>query len=79
MNYKSNYYKAHGLDQCDIIHCSNCGSVATQIHHVIYKSQCGTDDPSNLLPLCFTCHYEHHNNNSPTTEQLKEQLQNYTL
>ena len=72
MNYKENYFKHHGLDKCDVLLCKMCGQVAVDLHHVLYKSQLGTDDPENLIPLCYKCHSGHHNNNNPTTKQLKE-------
>jgi len=74
MNYKERYYKEKGLLKCDPIFCAVCGNIATNLHHVIYKSQCGTDDPSNLLPMCYICHASHHENNIPTTEELKKLL-----
>lgn len=33
-----------------------CSSTNVQIHHVIKKSQMGTNEPTNLLVLC----YDHH-------------------
>jgi len=32
-----------------------------QVHHIIPRSQGGTDNPENLLTLCLTCHDKHHN------------------
>lgn len=26
------------------------------VHHKVFRSQCGTDEPSNLITLCSTCH-----------------------
>ena len=72
MNYKEKYFKAKGLDKCDVLLCAVCSSVATQLHHVKYKSHGGTDDPDNLIPLCFNCHSGHHDKNDPTTEQLQK-------
>jgi len=74
MNYKEKYYKFYGLDKCDILFCANCFAKATQLHHIKYKSQGGTDDVKNLIPLCFTCHSRHHTRNEPTTEELKRLL-----
>lgn len=74
MSYKDNYYKSKGLDKCDFLPCACCSAPSVNLHHVIYRSHGGTDDPDNLLPLCFDCHFNHHNNNNPTTEQLKELL-----
>lgn len=69
-NYKEAYYKYYGLDKCDFLACKICGAEATQLHHLKYRSQLGSDHPLNLIPLCFKHHYEHHNNNKPTTEEL---------
>src|SRR4051812_12187767 len=37
-----------------------------EIHHLYYVSKGGSDDPANLLPLCPTCHQEHHVGKIPT-------------
>lgn len=71
MNYKEKYFKAKGLDKCDVLLCAVCGKLATQLHHIKYKSQLGTDEPDNLIPLCFEHHAGHHDRNNPTTEELK--------
>ena len=34
--------------------CDDYGGL--QIHHCIRKSQGGTDDPMNLITLCWKCH-----------------------
>jgi 5-methylcytosine-specific restriction endonuclease McrA len=44
-------------------HCANpnCRTVLTlDIHHIEYVSQEGSNEPSNLLPLCPNCHALHH-------------------
>lgn len=74
MNYKEKYYKSKGLDKCDVLFCAVCGKVATNLHHIKYKSQGGNDDVSNLIPLCYSCHASHHNKNIPTTKELKKLL-----
>lgn len=74
MNYKERYFKHHGLLPSDFLSCKSCGKPAVNLHHVVYRSQGGTDEPSNLIPLCFGCHSGHHDNNSPTTEELKDML-----
>lgn len=74
MNYKEKYYKSKGLEKCDVLLCAVCGKLASQLHHVTYKSHNGTDEPENLIPLCYDCHSKHHNNNNPTTQQLKDLL-----
>jgi 5-methylcytosine-specific restriction endonuclease McrA len=70
MNYKEKFYKYHGLDKCDFVYCVICGAVAIDLHHIIYRSQGGTDTPENLAPMCFKCHSDHHTNNKPTTKEI---------
>ena len=37
--------------------CAQCGNApATVAHHVVRKRDGGSDDPSNLLALCASCH-----------------------
>ena len=44
--------------------CQKCKAKNTklQVHHILYKSQRGTDTPSNLITLCSNCHDKVHNN-----------------
>lgn len=76
INYKTNYYKHYGLAQCDTLFCIICGRPAVNLHHVIHRSHGGTDDPSNLVPMCFNCHSGHHDRNDPTTEEILMKLDN---
>lgn len=32
-----------------------------EVHHIVYRSNCGSDDESNLITLCHTCHQLLHN------------------
>ncbi|MBB4287503.1 HNH endonuclease [Roseospira goensis] len=36
--------------------CRMCGKPAAHLDHILPKSRGGTDDPSNLQPLCHKCH-----------------------
>lgn len=36
--------------------CRRCGGVATIRHHVVERSDGGSDDDSNLVPMCRSCH-----------------------
>lgn len=36
--------------------CRCCGKPASHLDHIKPKASGGTDDPSNLQPLCATCH-----------------------
>lgn len=48
------------LDGC---RCRACGKTypLDPPHHIILKSQGGTDDLWNLITLCMTCHNQAHN------------------
>ena len=72
MNYKAKYYKQMGLDQCDPLYCVICQKIAVNLHHIQYKSQGGSDEYTNLAPLCFDHHDGHHTRNNPTTEEIRE-------
>lgn len=42
--------------------CQCCGSaVDLQIHHLVRRSQLGSDEFDNLITLCAECHGRHHN------------------
>ena len=32
-----------------------------EVHHIVFRSQCGSDEESNLITLCHTCHKDLHN------------------
>lgn len=32
-----------------------------EVHHIVFRSQGGSDDENNLITLCHTCHYNVHN------------------
>lgn len=36
--------------------CVRCDSPAEHAHHVLPRSFGGSDDPSNLVPVCSRCH-----------------------
>jgi len=69
MNYKQKYIKYFDYTPDENILCEVCGKVAVDIHHIVYRSQGGTDDIENLIALCRSCHNKAHNN-----ELTKEQL-----
>lgn len=48
--------------QRDNNQCQVCGGVATQLHHVLYKSYQGADISQNLICLCNKDHIRVHNN-----------------
>jgi hypothetical protein len=44
----------------DRFRCRGCAKPAADIHHIIFRSQGGTDDLSNLVALCRSCHEQAH-------------------
>ena len=40
--------------------CIYCGKEATDKHHIIFRSQGGTDSETNLARLCRGCHFAIH-------------------
>lgn len=42
--------------------CRWCGKRGEQVHHVLYRSQGGPDEPSNLILLCMEHHGVVHGN-----------------
>ncbi len=46
------------FDYCqdDFIPCENCSRKAVDIHHLVFRSQLGKDEISNLMALCRDCH-----------------------
>lgn len=42
--------------------CQQCKkkNVALHVHHIVYRSQGGSDDESNLITLCENCHHKLH-------------------
>ena len=53
-----NYLKALGysIADRDTILCERCGKTPCVIHHIVYKSQGGSDEYKNLIALCTGCH-----------------------
>lgn len=40
--------------------CRGCAKSADEVHHIVFRSQGGTDDPSNLVAICRGCHEQAH-------------------
>ncbi|MCL6611200.1 MAG: HNH endonuclease [Peptococcaceae bacterium] len=48
----------------DNYRCRGCGTTRhLEIHHIIFRSQGGTDEISNLVTLCRRCHQRAHRHN----------------
>jgi len=56
IKYKKIFIDYWGYTIADFIPCFYCGTNSIDIHHLIFKSQCGKDEIGNLYPLCR----EHH-------------------
>ena len=58
------YHKALRIYPGDVILCENCGRHTVDIHHILFKSQGGSDEPENLIALCTgdneSCHDQAH-------------------
>ena len=61
MNYKQKYIEYFDYTPDENILCEVCGKVAVDIHHIVFRSQGGTDDIDNLIGVCRTCHDKAHN------------------
>ena len=58
-----NVFKWFGVGEQDVVICEVCANaIATDGHHVIYRSAGGRNIPENLLLLCRECHSSFHNN-----------------
>ena len=54
--------------------CQICGKKHTrlEVHHIIYRSQGGTDDENNLITLCEDCHKDIHDGKIVLTKKPKK-------
>lgn len=54
--------------------CQCCGKKNTrlEVHHIIFRSQGGTDDENNLITLCEDCHAGVHSENIVITKKPKK-------
>ena len=61
VNYGYANSRAHALDR-DKYTCQCCGKKHTrlEVHHIIYRSNGGSDDLDNLITLCEDCHSNIH-------------------
>ena len=71
--------KHYNVAPDDILLCSVCGKMAVDIHHIVKRSQGGSDEVDNLIPLCRSCHDKAHFKQEPylTIEQLTKQNDEY--
>ncbi len=61
VNYGYANSRAHALDR-DKYTCQCCGkkNKRLEVHHIIYRSNGGSDDLDNLITLCEDCHKDIH-------------------
>lgn len=64
-----NYYKHYNLAPDDWFPCQVCGATAVDIHHIQFRSSGGSDDVSNLIGLCRSCHNKAHKLELPYLEK----------
>ena len=72
-NYEFSSRRAAVLHR-DSYTCQICGKTHTRIevHHIIFRSQGGTDDENNLIALCGDCHNGIHNGKIVLTKKPKK-------
>jgi len=69
---KSNYMKYRKEHEfCEI---PGCGALAVDCHHIVFKSQGGSDIPENFIALCRAHHQEAHGSDS---RKWRERLINF--
>ena len=55
--------RRHVLERDDYL-CQKCGRnmglSGLEVHHIVPRSEGGTDDPQNLRTLCVPCHLKLH-------------------
>jgi 5-methylcytosine-specific restriction endonuclease McrA len=55
-----NYLKYFGYGIDDFVKCEVCSFEAVDLHHIIYRSQGGSDGVENIIALCRDCHNAAH-------------------
>lgn len=51
-------YQVLERDNYTCRYCGACNNL--HIHHIVYRSHGGTNDPANLITLCWRCHGDIH-------------------
>ena len=66
LNYPGNWeFKRYRTKHYDGYACSSCGKgeadgAKLHVHHIIFRSNSGTNSYRNLVTLCFKCHQKQH-------------------
>ena len=71
---KRDYLRWHVLER-DSYACIFCDARASDLHHVIPRSQGGTNYPDNLISVCRCHHMVLHGNTIPGIDWTREELQ----
>lgn len=56
--------------------CVLCGARACEVHHIIFRSQMGMSELSNLACLCKQCHDAAHGVNAKAIKQKLQEIIN---
>lgn len=59
----------------DFIPCENCSAKSVDLHHLIFRSQGGSDEVENIAALCRGCHEKAHSDRD-FNEYLKKTHEN---
>ena len=68
------FRKARQEMRSRLIQCHDCTDYATELHHIVAIEDGGTDDMSNLMPLCRRCHKEYTSGQTIERNQLWAEL-----
>lgn len=56
-----NFRNHYQIAELEVVMCQHCNKrQAADIHHIIFKSQGGSDEIENLIALCRECHDKAH-------------------
>ena len=69
--YIKTFLDYYGYAPGEYIPCFICSRNSNDLHHVIFRSQGGTDEVTNICPLCRDCHTKAH-----TNKEFNEKLKN---
>lgn len=50
--------------------CVLCGAQATEVHHIVFRSQMGLSNLSNLACLCRDCHIKAHGSDAKRIREI---------
>lgn len=54
--------------------CVLCGGMASDVHHIIFRSAGGTNNLDNLVCLCRSCHQQAHGHKSKQARAILLQI-----